>query len=227
MTIVASEKLPCSSTTYLSNPPVTNRSSILIRLAFTSEELTKIYQFRYRISVDQMAFPQFYADHTKRIIKDPFDGGAYNFAAFQQEQVVGVLRFNFSRTSNISYYENFLNMKSVGRDHPNATSISTRLMVVPRLRGTSLALRLCQAGYEFGLRHEIRYNFVDCNDHLTGFFERLGYRFQGRAEHPEYGIGTVMRLDLLDRLHLAKMRSPFLAVLNRANALGESAPGIA
>ena len=196
-------------------------------MALTSAELNAIYHFRYSIHVKEITPTQYYADHINRVIQDPFDHGAYNFAAFEDDKVVGVLRVNFSRTSNVSYYENFLNMKSVGPFHPRATSICTRLMVAPRLRGTSLALRLCQAGYEFGLRHEIRYNFLDCNDHLTRFFERLGYRFQERAEHPEYGIGNVMRLDLLDRPHLAQIRSPFLAVLNSANALGESAPGIA
>jgi len=196
-------------------------------MASTSDELNAIYHFRYRIYVEETSPPQYYVNHINRIIQDPFDHGAYNFAAFEDEEVVGVLRVNFPRTSNVSYYEDFLNLKSAGSFHPSATSICTRLMVAPRLRGTSLALRLCQAGYEFGLRHGIRYNFVDCNDRLTCFFERLGYRFQGPAEHPEYGVGNVMRLDLLDRPHLAQMRSPFLVVLNRANAFGESAPGMA
>src|SRR5260370_12053413 len=105
-------------------------------------------------------------------------------------------------------------MCSAGPFHPRARSMCTRLMVVPRLRRTSLAMRLAQASYAFGLRNQIRYNFIDCDDHLVGFFTRLGYRFQRRAEHPEYGMGNVMRLDMLDRANLVRQRSPFLAVLD-------------
>src|SRR6266478_5068240 len=118
-----------------------NLKSPSIQMASTSDELDAIYHFRYRIYVEETTLPQYYVNHINRIIQDPFDHGAYNFAAFEDEEVVGMLRVNFPRTSKVSYYEDFLNLKSAGSFHPSATSICTRLMVAPRLRGTSLALR--------------------------------------------------------------------------------------
>lgn len=188
-------------------------SRIPIRLASTANELEAIYRFRYAIYTQDANLPQVYADGVKQTIEDPFDRCAYNFAAFKCNEVVGALRVNFSRDSDLDYYEKFLKMHSVGFYHPGATSICTRLMVAPQFRGSSVALRLAKASYAFALRHQIRYNFVDCSDRMIRFFERLGYVHQGCAEHPEYGVGNVMRLDLLDRVNLAQIQSPFLELL--------------
>ncbi len=185
-----------------------------ICLAYSSEELINIYRFRYNIYAEEINLPQFHANHTTEKIEDSLDCSGYNFAAFQGSEVVGAMRVNFPRNSCIGHYESFLDMNSAGHLHPNATSISTRLIVSPRLRSRGLAVRLCQASYKFGLLNGIRFNFLDCNDHLIRFFSRLGFTLRRRAEHPEYGMGNVMRLDLLDRAHLVRMRSPFLSILD-------------
>jgi predicted GNAT family N-acyltransferase len=197
---------------------------IPIRLALATDDLEAIYRFRYQIYVEEMNRRQFHADHAAKRIEDPLDYNGYNFAAFKEDEVVGVVRVNFPRTSNIEYYESFMDMCSAGPFHPSATSMCTRLMVAPRLRRTSLAMRLAQASYEFGLRNQIRYNFIDCDDHLIGFFTRLGYVLHRRAEHPEYGMGNVMRLDMLDRANLVRQRSPFLAVLDPGGSSHRVAP---
>jgi GNAT superfamily N-acetyltransferase len=211
-----------SASIYRSVPPQSwqsRRKSFPIRLVSAADDLAAIYQFRYEIYVDEMNRRQFHADHLARKIEDPLDRGACNFAAYQDDEVVGVVRVNFPSMSNVEYYETFMDMHSAGRFHPSATSMCTRLMVAPRLRGTSLATRLAQATYEFCLRQQIRFNFIDCDDRMVGFFARLGYIFHRRAEHPEYGMGTVMRLDLLDRARLVLQRSPFLAILDQSSAL--------
>lgn len=197
-----------------------SHSRLSIRLAATAEERVAVYRFRYDTHRQDGGLAQVYADDVKQTIEDPFDRDAYNFAALQRDRVVGTLRVNFSRNSDLAYYEEFLNMHSVGFYHPIATSICTRLMVAPRLRGSSLAVRLAQASYAFALGHQIRYNFVDCSDRMTRFFERLGYVYQGCAEHPEYGLGNIMCLDLLDRANLIRNRSPFLDVLSASNEDG-------
>ncbi len=189
-------------------------NAITIQLASTRDHLEDIFRFRYSVYVEEMDLPQSDADHDARRIEDVFDRDAYNFAAFQDEEVVGAIRVHFSRSSDIGYYDEFFDMGSVGHFHPQATSMCTRLMVAPRLRGTALAVRLAQVSYDFGLRNQIRFNFLDCYEQLTGFFSRLGYRIHRQADHPEYGSGNVMRLDLLDREHLIQMRSPFLPILD-------------
>ena len=202
------------------------RAKLPIRLASTADELAAIYQFRYQVYVEEMNRDQFHADHLGKKIEDSLDCGGCNFAAFDNDEVVGIVRVNFPSKSSIGYYENFMDMCSAGCFHPSATSLCTRLMVAPHWRGTSLATRLAQASYEFGLRNHIRYNFIDCDDRLIGFFVRLGYIFHRRAEHPEYGMGNVMRLDLLDRARLVRQRSPFLAILDPGSNLAGAAPSL-
>jgi GNAT superfamily N-acetyltransferase len=198
----------------------TYQQNTSITCANTQSELTQIFRFRYKIYIKEMNLTQFHADHCKETIEDPLDRGADNFAALQDGKIVGVLRLNRSSRSDLSYYDDFLGMASVGASqHPAATSICTRLMVEPRLRGSTVALRLCQAVYSFALGNGIKFNFLDCNDHMIRFFEKLGYCRQNRAIHPEYGVGTVMRLDLLDRMQLARTRSPFLPILDWAKPL--------
>ena len=204
------------------------RENTSIARAGSQSELAQIYGFRYKIYVGEMNLMQFHADHCKKTIVDPLDRGADNFAALQDGEIVGVLRLNRSSRSDLSYYDDFLGMASVGAlQHPAATSICTRLMVERRLRGSTVALRLCQEAFSFALSDGIKFNFLDCNDHMVRFFEKLGYRQQKRAIHPEYGVGTVMRLDLLDRSQLARTRSPFLSILDRAKPLPAGQHGMA
>src|SRR4051812_29884138 len=99
MTIALTENLSQSSTGYVPQTLEARSAPISIVHARGSSELMDIYKFRYRIYVDEMRLSQFYADHVKKTISDPLDPGADNFAAFQGDEVVGVLRLNFPRCS--------------------------------------------------------------------------------------------------------------------------------
>jgi hypothetical protein len=187
-----------------------------IRAARSAEDLERVYRFRYRIYVEEMRRKQKYADHALRRIEDPLDVGAINLAAFRENEVVGTVRINFSRTSDIGYYGDFYAMTSVGDDHPAHTSINTRLMIAPEFRKSRLALKMAIASYEFGAPKGIKWNFVDCNDHLVAFFKGLGYiEHVPKAEHEEYGLVTRLRLDVLNVVHLGLVNSPFVPYAKR------------
>lgn len=187
-----------------------------IRIVTAPEELEEIYRFRYRIYVEEMHRPQADADHERKRIEDKLDKSAYNIAAFKDGRVVGVVRVNFSRDGDIGEYADFYRMSGVGTDHPRATSIVTRLMIEPKLRSGTLAAQLSCHCYELGIRNQIRWCFIDCNEHLVAFFSALGCTaYMGRVEHPEYGFVTPMRFDCLDTKHLATVRSPFQKILRK------------
>jgi GNAT superfamily N-acetyltransferase len=190
--------------------------AVEIRVAETRADLEKIYRFRYLIYVEEMGRMQRYADHARRRIQDPLDEGGVNLAAFRGEEVVGVVRINCPRDSDVGDYERFYHLSSVGQDHPAHTSITTRLMISPEYRRGRLAVRLAMAIYEYGTVRGIRWSFIDCNAHLIPFFRGLGYvEHIPPADHPEYGSVTLMRLDGLDRGHLEAVRSPFCRCLAR------------
>jgi predicted GNAT family N-acyltransferase len=185
-----------------------------IRAAETPQELEAIYRFRYQVYVMEMQRPQKDADHANRRIEDSLDRTGFNLAAWSGSRVVGIARANFARDGGLGSYDEFYDLGSVGNDHPWRTSIVTRLMVAPEHRHTMLPMMLVLACYRLGLENNIRWSFIDCNDHLVGFFTRLGFvQHLPKAWHPEYGHVTRMRLDLLDEAHLASVCSPFLGVL--------------
>lgn len=189
-------------------------NAIEIRIAECEKELNAVFNFRYRIYVEEMNRKQHYADHDQKRIQDPLDVGAINFAAWRGDELLGVVRVNFPRDSDIGIYEDFYAMRSVGVDHPQCTSIVTRLMVAPALRNSRLGLDLSIACYRYGLVCGIKWNFIDCNEHLETFFSTLGYTAHvPRAVHVEYGLVTRLRLNLHNDAHLTSIRSPFAHVL--------------
>jgi hypothetical protein len=192
---------------------------ICIRAAATRDELEAVYRFRYRIYVEEMQRKQLYADHERRLIEDPLDAFSINLVAWLGSEVVGVIRNNAAADGPLGQYEEFYAMHTVGNDHPRRTSITTRLMLAPGHRRGTLAIRLASASYRIGLERNVRWNFIDCNDHLLHLFTGLGWtEHRSPAEHPEYGVVNRLRLDLYDSNHLAAVSSPFSQVLDEFRA---------
>jgi hypothetical protein len=177
--------------------------------------LDRLYAFRYRIYVEEMARPQKYADHGTKRIRDPLDDIGYNIVAWDSGEVAGCIRVNLCRDGALDYYNRLFQLEGLGAEHPVATSVCTRLMVAPRHRSSSLATRLSCAAFDLGLDHGIIWNFIDCNDHLVGFFGRLGYQITHMAIHEEYGRVNVMRLNIRDHAHLKTIGSVFRKHLER------------
>ncbi len=187
-----------------------------IRAASTAAERDALYAFRYRIYVEEMRRVQRYADHERRRIEDPLDTSAHNLVAWEGDTVVGCLRVNFCEDGGTEYYRDLLAMDRLVPNYPKGVSLCTRLMVARENRGSPLGLRLCAAADQVGLSRAVQWNFIDCNDHLVPFFQRLGYVWTHLAVHDEYGSVNAMRLELSNWHHLQACRSPFLRYRRRA-----------
>jgi len=175
-------------------------------------ELPEIAKLRYQIYVAEMNRVQKYADHDTKLIVDPLDETAKIFSAEVNGSFVGTVRLNFCRDGGMGNYPDFYAIDQ-SAEHWSRSSITTRLMVRPKYRGTRLPLRLAQATYGFGLRNNISWNYIDCNAPMLSFFEKLGYVEQFIKTHPEYGEVHCMRLELRDEAHLEGVGSPFLMSL--------------
>jgi hypothetical protein len=180
-----------------------------IRLAESAADRARVFRFRYRIYVEEMGRTQKHADHARRTIEEPFDATAHLLLAEAAGEIVGTLRANFARETDLGYYPELFGMTTVARAFPDAVSLTTKLMICPAHRSGTLAVRLALAMYEHGTSRGIRHDFIDCNAHLEDFFTRLGYRrFWPYVEHPEYGRVLPLRLDLDDFEHLRALGSP-------------------
>lgn len=187
---------------------------MIVQLLTDPNDKEKVYQFRYKVYVEEMQRKQNYCDHATQSIIEPFDDTANIFAAFDQHgHVMGTVRTNYSRYGNIGYYEDLYRMHSVGSDHPKFTSITTKLMVAKEYRNTTIPRALIFATYKMAIADGIKFDFIDANIHLVRLFERLGYIALDKISHPEYGDVMLMKNPLKDAEHLQKVKSPFYQIL--------------
>jgi len=196
--------------------------AINVRFVSSPEELDAIYRFRYAVYVEEMKRKQAYADHVKKLIADPLDKGAHVLAAFDREgKVIGTLRTNLLRESDIGHYRELYGLDRLSAEESKSTSISTRLMVAPEFRDGTLPVEMAKALCTFSIDQGITADFADCNLPVLGFFLGLGYQiFRPCVHSPEYGEVSVVRLDLANLDHLRKVKSPLLATIESGMRAG-------
>jgi hypothetical protein len=184
------------------------------RLVSDPADLEKVFRFRYGIYIDEMKRSQQYANHQLRTIYEPLDQGAVNFAAYEESTIVGAVRLNWGSQA-IGYYGDLYRMDMAGPWHPEATTITTKLMVARSHRRSPVAARLAMATFAHAYQAGARFDFIDCNPPLDRFFAHLGYRqVIPDFRHPEYGLVRPMVLSLADRAHLTSVGSPFAGELD-------------
>jgi hypothetical protein len=187
-----------------------------IRTAVSSSELHDVYRLRYEVYAEELHRVQAYADHERRVIEEPLDRGALLYVAYEGARLVGTVRVNYTASSEIGDYASIYEMSRVGAGHPNHTSVTTKMIVAPDYRNTTLAYRLAVAGYTRMLEDGILHDFIDVYPARIPFFEKLGYRLHvAGAHHAEFGDVTVMRLDVRDVDHLCRVGSPFARYVAR------------
>lgn len=175
----------------------------------SSLEREEIYRMRYDVYIGEKRYAQKYVDHVRKTICEPLDEDGFVYGAFAGNQIVGTVRTNYASQSQLEEYFDLFGVNP--RLFPNA-ALSTKLIVTPAYRGTTLALRLCAATYLQALRDGIRYGFIDCDPSMAPLYERLGFRAYRsvRYRFPERGEGVVMVIDIRDRVYLCKVHSPLL-----------------
>jgi hypothetical protein len=190
--------------------------AIEIRKVRTESEVRAVFRLRYEVYIEELGRTQRYADHATRTIEEPLDSCANLFCAYEGSRLVGTVRTNYAWRSALGDYEAIYAMQRGDTAHPHSTSITTKLVVVPDRRRTTLPYRLAAATYAAALSDGVMFDFVDVYPARVAFFERLGYRVHvPRALHPEFGEVIVMRLGMRDARHFAEVKSPFLRVLLR------------
>ncbi|MFT7667587.1 MAG: hypothetical protein ACI8X5_000266 [Planctomycetota bacterium] len=185
-----------------------------VRLATAPSERQAVYEFRYRIYVGLEGRTQINADHQRRQVREPLDDHGMVFAAFDRGRVIGTLRSNLLADGPLGNYDSLYGLDQLSAQERQQISITTKLMVEPDRRGGACAMRLSQLTFRLGLERGVQMDFIDSRDHTLPFFDRLGYRvLRSDLVHPEYGLATLLRLDLHDTEHLASVGSPFLSTL--------------
>lgn len=179
-----------------------------IRIARSSEDLQRLYEFRYRISVEEMSREVELADHKNKILKDKYDEAAINIIATRNGEIVGCGRLNFSESTSLPHRE-FFKLDQMESDGKNNICWASKLMIDPRFRGSLLMFNIVRAFCEITHRKGVTISALGCNLSVQPYFEKLGWKVYGSAvDYKNYGVSVPMMFDHKNIEYLEEIHSP-------------------
>lgn len=155
-----------------------------------------VFGLRYRIYVEEMNRPQADADHVGRRIVDKLDDDACHILAYFGDEIVGCMRINRVGNLDRGAYEDYYQLNQLTPEERAGASIITRFMVLNAHRRRNVVFSILRYAYMWGLQNDVLWAYMDCNQHLIGFFEKIGYEKIRPFRHPEYGMVQAMRLEM-------------------------------
>lgn len=186
-----------------------------VMLATTPQEKERIYQFRYRVYVEEMRKQPREANHSQKTLTDAFDDTAMLFYITQGEEIIATLRRNFLDSSPLSEsLDRGLVISRFASAFPfSALSLSSRLMVAPAWRNLAMIGAIVLEAYREARIRGIQFDFLHAAPWLVPFYENLGYRrYTNHFLDPEVGLQIPQVLVLEDSQHLQAVRSPFARI---------------
>lgn len=188
-----------------------------VHIATTDTERQTIYRLRYRVYIEEMdgGTRHSEADPGARQLHDEWDPHAHHFYVNQDAEMVACARLVLRRHGPFEC-EQELELSRFVPAFPRYLSMSSRLVLHPRLRGSSLLRQLTCAMFTFAREQAIRFDFIDCHPRLLPLYSRLGYRiYRPGFNHPKYTYVVPMVLVLDDHAYLERVRSPFAPIAQR------------
>jgi hypothetical protein len=185
---------------------------ITIRFVTEPDELLAIHRQRYAVYVEELKYPQKWADHVAGTVIEPLDATGHILGAFDnQGQLLGSVRLNYGVESDFGEYVELYGMKQFGPYFPERLVLTTKMILDLGHRGGTLMLRLCQAS----LLHtkecfpKTAFALIDSKPPLDGYFQRLGFRPTGpMIQHPAAGSVVPMAFLFDDGEYLRRIGSP-------------------
>lgn len=185
---------------------------IIIRLVTESDELLATYRQRYAIYVEELKYPQKWADHAARTVIEPLDATGHILGAFDDAgRLLGSVRLNYGVESDFGEYVELYRMKQFGPYFPDRLVLTTKMILDPWHRGGTLMLRMCQASFLHTKEcfPETAFSLIDSKPPLDGYFRRLGFRPTGpMIQHPAAGSVVPMAFVFDDGEYLRQIGSP-------------------
>ncbi len=186
-----------------------------ITVATSPEEKQAIYRFRYQVYVEEMKKQPKDADHQARTIEDELDETALLRYITDGDQIIATLRHNYLNVTSIpAYLSQRLKLEPFSQAFgEGAVSVSSRLMIAPEYRNSSIVGALVLEAYRDSLERGIQFDFLCSAPWLLPFYTNMGYRrYTNHFLDSEVGLQVPQVLVLEDVEHLKSMRSPFYRV---------------
>jgi hypothetical protein len=188
--------------------------NIHIAIAETEDEKRAVYRFRYRIYVEEMGKYRSVADHAQRMFYEPVDAQSRIIYATENGEVVATARATWGGDAPLPQrmIEQYQLAPFLTEVPETAISVGERGMVVPRLRGTDLFLRLIGESLRFANEHRIQLCFGDCEPHLLNLYLGLGQRTYSKRNVNSAEAGYLIPIVFVpeDVVYLRRINSPLL-----------------
>jgi predicted GNAT family N-acyltransferase len=190
-----------------------------VLLAETPEERQQIYQFRYRVYVEEMNKNPRGVNHAERILKDELDDTATLLYLIIDGEIAATLRRNVLSDSPLpETIHSALEIDRFTSAFPkSALSFSSRFMVAPKYRNSSVAGAIVVEAYKLAREQGILFDFSHASPWLVPFYENLGFRRYGdNFLDVDAGLQIPLVLLLDDIAHLQAVHSPMYRSARRA-----------
>jgi len=212
--------LPCSAEI--------SQSTISVGVATTFKEKRDIYRLRYQIYVEEMAMQFTSVDHHHKLLYDEMDKWGVLLYAKYGSEIVGTMRINIGKAEEFPEdLAKFLELdrfkRFYGKNDIQKFSYTSKLMVSPYYRNSTVLHLLTAKGYEIYCEHQSQFNFGVCNFHLLPLYEQFGHRrYRESFTAPGYD-GVLMPFVLLvdDVQHIRAVRSPYYRFARKRGQLDE------
>jgi hypothetical protein len=182
----------------------------MIAPAASESQRADVFAFRYHVIAGEQgvsADPSI--DHVNRTIVDPADATGTVLGAWAEGVLAGTIRMNLLRDGPAPPYSDVLELTGLPEDERRRLSVTSRLMVGTRWRGTPLGIRLGQAVIRHYVASGLAWDYIVVRPELQPFYTRLGYQRTARnVDFPGVGSLTPLRLNL-DPTYLKNTRSAF------------------
>ncbi len=185
-----------------------------VHLAKDSDERRLLYEFRYKVHVEELGLEPQGTFHKLRAVRDDFDVNAQLFYLSDNGEIAGSIRVLICDAPLlprilVDAYE----LRSFSDYDPAKMSLSDQFIIAMAHRQGAAASILQGSKYKQLRNQGIKFDFCSVTPALVSAFENLGYRrYSKNYVDPNEGLRTPMVLVMEDIEHLQKVNSPFAMV---------------
>lgn len=189
------------------------RGDFSVAISRTEQELRQIGRLRYDLFIERDGKSYRAADKELRLFLEPVDTCSLNFfGTIGDDCVIAVRSTNALDAKCDEQLSRVVEHSPLPPDQIATTVINSRFVVCEQIRARRLIPAVFRHVYRTALSSGMTNSILAARPSLIPIFERFGFVAMSTAFLDDIaGPMVVMKLDLLDRLHLARMASPLLA----------------